>query len=420
MSSTEESVDHWISEMDSLCSNLNVDPAAAEKSKESFLDIKRNFTLDGDVLHWMACALYVACRTSITPTVESGNSVEGNCVSLTKLLRLCNISLIQFFTKIKNWMDMTSMSTDFKNRISRLEHKFAVSTVLYRKFQPIFQEIFQGLKSDEPLKMSSTKTRRPKIVNDYIVNKKTVKASNKTQQLKDWETYQPQKLKEVTTAQETGMFPLPAMGAAYGTAKSGTGIAAMAVKRPELIMKSVIPVVMAGIIAIYGLVVAVLIAGALDKAPDYTLYKFELFLLFFFSCTFTSLTVCPDKPTLQFVTWTSCQTCCSGPDQNCKRKDHQGNRKSQMKKHIAVDGSVSTQSIAVFLAISRGYIHLSAGLAVGFSGMAAGFSIGVVGDAGVRATAQQPKLFVGMILILIFAEVLGLYGLIVAIFLYTK
>ena len=36
------------------------------------------------------------------------------------------------------------------------------------------------------------------------------------------------------------------MGAAYGTAKSGTGIAAMAVMRPEAIMKSIIPVVMAG------------------------------------------------------------------------------------------------------------------------------------------------------------------------------
>ena len=51
------------------------------------------------------------------------------------------------------------------------------------------------------------------------------------------------------------------MGAAYGTAKSGTGIAAMSVMRPDLIMKSVIPVVMAGIIAIYGLVVSVLIAN---------------------------------------------------------------------------------------------------------------------------------------------------------------
>lgn len=31
------------------------------------------------------------------------------------------------------------------------------------------------------------------------------------------------------------------LGAAYGTAKSGTGIAAMSVMRPELIMKSIIP-----------------------------------------------------------------------------------------------------------------------------------------------------------------------------------
>lgn len=131
------------------------------------------------------------------------------------------------------------------------------------------------------------------------------------------------------------------LGAAYGTAKSGTGIAAMSVMRPEMIMKCIIPVVMAGIIAIYGLVIAVLIAGSMsDSVSGYTLY--------------------------------------------------------------------------------HGFVHLGAGLSVGFSGLAAGFAIGIVGDAGVRGTAQQPRLFVGMILILIFAEVLGLYGLIVAIFLYTK
>lgn len=67
-----------------------------------------------------------------------------------------------------------------------------------------------------------------------------------------------------------------ALGAAYGTAKSGTGIAAMSVMRPELIMKSIIPVVMAGIIAIYGLVVAVLIAGQLDVPQNYSLYKWVL------------------------------------------------------------------------------------------------------------------------------------------------
>ena len=63
-----------------------------------------------------------------------------------------------------------------------------------------------------------------------------------------------------------------ALGAAYGTAKSGCGISAMAVMKPEFIMKSVIPVIMAGIIAIYGLVVAVLIAGNIDK-DEYSLYK---------------------------------------------------------------------------------------------------------------------------------------------------
>jgi len=131
-----------------------------------------------------------------------------------------------------------------------------------------------------------------------------------------------------------------ALGAAYGTAKSGTGIAAMSVMRPELIMKSIIPVVMAGIIAIYGLVVAVLIVNKLDAPKDYTLYA--------------------------------------------------------------------------------GFCSLGAGLSVGLSGLAAGFAIGIVGDAGVRGTAQQPRLFVGMILILIFAEVLGLYGLIVALMLYSK
>jgi len=131
-----------------------------------------------------------------------------------------------------------------------------------------------------------------------------------------------------------------ALGASYGTAKSGTGIASMAVARPDLIMKSIIPVVMAGIIAIYGLVVAALVANAIKAPPNYSLYQ--------------------------------------------------------------------------------SFVHLGAGLSVGLSGCAAGYAIGIVGDCGVRGTAQQPRLFVGMILILIFAEVLGLYGLIVALILSTK
>lgn len=56
------------------------------------------------------------------------------------------------------------------------------------------------------------------------------------------------------------------------------------------------------------------------------------------------------------------------------------------------------------------------GLTVGLSSMAAGYAIGLIGDYGVRMNAQaNGKLFVGMILILIFAEALALYGLIVGL-----
>lgn len=50
------------------------------------------------------------------------------------------------------------------------------------------------------------------------------------------------------------------MGSAYGTAKSGVGICSVSVLKPELMFKSIIPVVMAGILGIYGLIIAVVIA----------------------------------------------------------------------------------------------------------------------------------------------------------------
>ncbi|KAI4275870.1 MAG: hypothetical protein LQ337_002875 [Flavoplaca oasis] len=63
-------------------------------------------------------------------------------------------------------------------------------------------------------------------------------------------------------------------GAAYGTAKAGIGIAGVGTFRPDLIMKSLIPVVMAGIIAVYSLVIAVLIASNLNPDKSYSLFKY--------------------------------------------------------------------------------------------------------------------------------------------------
>mmetsp|Transcript_84952 Transcript_84952/g.147360 ORF Transcript_84952/g.147360 Transcript_84952/m.147360 type:complete len:179 (+) Transcript_84952:68-604(+) len=125
------------------------------------------------------------------------------------------------------------------------------------------------------------------------------------------------------------------MGAAYGTAKAGVGISCMGVMRPDMVMRSIIPVVMAGVLGVYGLISAVIIGGHISEPAKYS----------------------------------------------------------------AVEG----------------YAGLSAGLIVGLSALSSGMAIGVVGDAGVRAVAQQQKVFVGMLLILIFAEAIGLYGLIVGI-----
>jgi hypothetical protein len=49
------------------------------------------------------------------------------------------------------------------------------------------------------------------------------------------------------------------LGAAYGTAKSGVGICSMGVLKPDLIFKSIVPIIMAGILGIYGLIVAVIL-----------------------------------------------------------------------------------------------------------------------------------------------------------------
>jgi V-type H+-transporting ATPase proteolipid subunit len=124
------------------------------------------------------------------------------------------------------------------------------------------------------------------------------------------------------------------LGASYGTAKAGVGIASLGVIDSSKIFKSLIPIIMAGILGIYGVIVAVLL--------------------------------------------------------NSKAK---------------VEG----------LTMKAGYQYLGAGLCCGLSSLAAGLAIGVAGDAGVRAYAQTDQIFVGMILILIFAEAIGLYGMIVAI-----
>uniref|UniRef100_A0A4X2LQ23 RB transcriptional corepressor like 2 n=1 Tax=Vombatus ursinus TaxID=29139 RepID=A0A4X2LQ23_VOMUR len=62
-----------------------MDEEARAEAWESYRSMSQSYTLEGNDLHWLACALYVACRKSV-PTVSKG-TVEGNYVSLTRILR---------------------------------------------------------------------------------------------------------------------------------------------------------------------------------------------------------------------------------------------------------------------------------------------------------------------------------------------
>jgi len=160
-----------------------------------------------------------------------------------------------------------------------------------------------------------------------------------------------------------------------GTWKAGVSVVHTGIRHPSSVMKNVIPIVMAGVIGIYGLIVGVIIAQSISM------------------------------PT--------------------------------------AEGNVySTYT---------GLAHLASGLCCGLSGLAAGLCIGIVGDYGVRAVGyrasqitlfpsqiekegyanvpdgeeaivedvsgsdDQNKLFIGMLIMLIFSEALALYGMIIAL-----
>ncbi|EEC43571.1 predicted protein [Phaeodactylum tricornutum CCAP 1055/1] len=67
------------------------------------------------------------------------------------------------------------------------------------------------------------------------------------------------------------------MGAAYGTGKAGTGIMISGISSPDLIWKNLIPIIMAGVNGIYGLITAIIIINQIvtptqDGLGTYSLY----------------------------------------------------------------------------------------------------------------------------------------------------
>jgi F0F1-type ATP synthase membrane subunit c/vacuolar-type H+-ATPase subunit K len=65
-------------------------------------------------------------------------------------------------------------------------------------------------------------------------------------------------------------------------------------------------------------------------------------------------------------------------------------------------------------------IAISAGLAVGLTGLGAGMAISASGTAAISALAEKPETFFKSFLVVALAEAIAIYGLIVAILLWTK
>ena len=49
------------------------------------------------------------------------------------------------------------------------------------------------------------------------------------------------------------------IGSAYGTAKASVGICSVGINKPSMILKSIVPIIMAGILGVYGLIVGVIL-----------------------------------------------------------------------------------------------------------------------------------------------------------------
>ena len=84
------------------------------------------------------------------------------------------------------------------------------------------------------------------------------------------------------------------LGAGFGMAKSGAGIAGMGQRKPLLIIKCLLPVVMASILGIYGMIVSVVLLKSIDL-KNYTWeqgYKhLSAGLCCGFSCVAAGLTI---------------------------------------------------------------------------------------------------------------------------------
>uniref|UniRef100_A0A8C1NH24 Retinoblastoma-like 2 (p130) n=1 Tax=Cyprinus carpio TaxID=7962 RepID=A0A8C1NH24_CYPCA len=158
MSEEEDALVKTRHAFEDLCRALNMDEESSNGAWRSYENISKNYTLEGSELHWLACSLYVACRSSV-PTIGKGTA-EGNYVSLTRILRSSQQSLIEFFNKMKKWQDMANLPKEFQQSTEKLERNFTVTSVIFKKYVPLFKDIFKAPTDELPRMHRGRKQRR--------------------------------------------------------------------------------------------------------------------------------------------------------------------------------------------------------------------------------------------------------------------
>ena len=133
---------------------------------------------------------------------------------------------------------------------------------------------------------------------------------------------------------------LSTVGAAFGTSKAGIGIAGLGTFRPDLIMKSLIPVVVSNRCL------------EQNKADDQMSGSMSIAIIMLFILINSYRGVRP----------------------SCIRLD---SRQQYVYGSFQLTIVSPTEPYSLF----AGFVHLGAGLACGFTGLAAGYAIGIVGDA---------------------------------------
>ncbi|XP_047131015.1 retinoblastoma-like protein 1 isoform X1 [Hydra vulgaris] len=123
-----------------ICHSIDADSVFLEEAWSVYEKLIQNITLEGDSLHWLTCAYYI---TYIKTTLLPGQvKADRPSLHLSNLLGKVKLSLLQFFQKVRSFLEMVKYEIDINQKIDQLERNFSVSSIVFEKYLTIFKSIY--------------------------------------------------------------------------------------------------------------------------------------------------------------------------------------------------------------------------------------------------------------------------------------